>query len=186
MILVTFVLAACAPGSPDPADTGDTGLPAAETRWYLGSSAGEMADGSWAQEEELLAVRTVDPAAATITERFSAVERGGALAEYELVQAVSDGGFEAQFSDGYGTLQVVGQFDAGEDWAWTAWHSTSTYLDGDYVDWYLTSVDAAGEGTHHADKILHQPDGAAYWLVAEDLTEVTEADFDARLAELGG
>lgn len=184
MLLALAWLSSCAGGA-DSAEVGDSEEAEAVVTGYSGRSVGQTPDGSYvADPETLLFRRTVDPGAATVTEEVW-TEGARAWSFLSLVHAVdADAGtFTAVFVTDDGTLDVVGAFDGGEPWAWTAWHSTSTYRDGEYAGTRVESVDAVdGVGVIVATKEVIEPSGEATWLLEETLTPMATADFDAALA----
>lgn len=166
-------------------DTGDSGTgDSALTVWYTGTSQGQLPDGSYVEApKELLFIRRLDPDAATITEEVWSDE-GREWQYYSLVHAVdaAAGTFTSEFVTSDGTLDVVGAYDAGEAWAWTAWHSASIYRDGEYTGWSVQSQDSMdGKGVATADKHILDAAGAPSWDILEVLTPISEEDFNVLL-----
>ena len=191
--LACLALLACADEkAADTAAAGDGEAPAeAVATYFFGTSDGQTPDGSYvAPEDEILFIRTLDPNASTVHEEAWTISASGDLSSYELLHAVDLAAqtFTADFVTADGTMQVEGAFDAGEDWAWTAWHSTSTYVDGRYAGTIVTSTDTLDptSGVAHADKLVYDADGANTYIIAETLTPVDQTTFEARLAEVGG
>ncbi|GDX81097.1 hypothetical protein LBMAG42_29080 [Deltaproteobacteria bacterium] len=201
--MIFVALFACAPDAIDSADsatdsatdsaadtatdTGDSADTGAVATHYFGESQGQTPDGSYvAEPEAILFIRTLDPVASTITEEVW-VEGRPKWTHYLLVHEVdaAAGTFTSEWVTADGTLDVVGGYDAGEAWAWTAWHSTSTYRDGTYAGTVVTSqdsVDGAGVATAHKD--VYDGDGTHSWQIVEVITPTTEAEFTAALAEI--
>ena len=187
MFLVLFAFACALPETSDeaPRDT-DSGL---ETTWFSGTSDGQSADGTFDEPAaELLFVRILDRVASTIEEQVWTEQGAGDPWEYDALTHAVDpeaGTFTADFVTDDGTLEVVGGYDAGEPWAWTAWHSTSTYVDGIYAGTAVLSEDSlAADGVVTAEKEVYDAGGAHTWSIVEVLTPISEADHDARLAEV--
>jgi hypothetical protein len=182
-----LLLLACT-GTGDDTGGSDT-APLVVTTWYLGTSDGQTPDGTYvAPTAELLFIRTLDPGAGTITEEYwqedSPAWQHGFLTH--TVDAAA-GTFSATWDTGEGVLAVDGAFDAGAAWAWTAWHSLSTYTDGKYVDWTVTSLDSVDDaGTDTALKSVVDPDGNDTWDIVEVIAPTDQASFEARLAEIEG
>ena len=191
MIVLTplLLLLACTPAAPDSsavADTSDTGATDsgggdtgsnAIVTWYFGTSDGQTPDGSYQEpEEDLLFIRTVDPEASTIHEE---VWTSGAKywTAYDLLHVVdaAQETFTSNWVTDDGTLEVIGAFDEGDPWAWTAWHSTSTYQDGKYAGEWITSEDQTHEdGSNTAIKEVYDADSNHIWSIVEVLTPTTE------------
>ena len=172
-------------------DSGDTGeLPAATTVWYIGTSDGQLPDGSYvAPTEEILFIRTVDPAASKVIEEAWSVPARGAVVHYALTHDVNveDQAFTSSFRTDDGVLFVSGGYDAGPDWAWTAWHSTSIYQDGQYAGTRVESVDQVHDGgVARADKNVYDADDVETWRIVEEITPCTQAEFEAELTAVGG
>ncbi len=168
-------------------DTADSGAAGPVVTWYTGTSDGQTPDGSYVQPTEgLLFIRTLDATAGTITEEVWS-EGKPTWSHDVLVHAVdADAGtFTSTWVTEDGTLGIVGAFDAGEPWAWTAWHSTSTYSDGDYLGTRIDSADTVDDaGAVHTTKSMFDADGKDLWDMVELLTPTTEDAFNAALAEI--
>lgn len=181
--LSALVLAACS-GSPvaDSDSAPNSELPDATTTHYLGTSDGQTPDGSYAAPtEELLFIRIVDPPASSITEQVWDVAERNAVTSYELVHAVdvTTETFTSTWVTEDGTILVTGGYDAGDDWSWTAWHSTSVYQDGTYAGMTITSVDHMDDaGVNTAEKVVFDANGTETWNIVEVLTPCSEEDFD--------
>lgn len=179
-----FFLFAC---TGKPADTADTAEPlVATTTWYVGTSDGQTPDGTYvAPTAELLFIRTVDPVESTITEEFWQEDEPW---RHDLLVHTVDadlGTFTATWDTGDGVLAVSGAFDEGNPWEWTAWHSLSTYTDGTYVGWSVTSSDSMAEdGTVTAEKSVVDDAGEDTWDIVEVLTPSDQETVDARVAEV--
>ena len=189
-MIFALALLACTPLRDDTADTSPD-LPAASTVWYFGTSDGQTPDGSYvAPTDEIIFIRELDPAASTVTENAWTVAAGsGDVSAYVLVHAVdiADQTFTSSFVTEDGTLLVNGGYDAGPDWGWTAWHSTSIYQDGTYAGIRVESVDHVdGAGVASADKTVFDADGTETYDLVEVLTPTDEASFNDRLAAVGG
>lgn len=161
--------------------------PVAQTFWYSGSSDGQTPDGSYNPDPAALwFLRALDPAASTITEKVW-TEGARNWDYYELVHAVDAeaGTFTADFVTPDGTLKVEGAYDAGDAWAWTAWHSVSTYQDGQYMGNYVTSEDSlAADGSAVAHKEVFDATDAHTWSIVESLTPVEEAVFNEGISSI--
>lgn len=192
---MVLLLLACTPDEADSAPTGtldDTGSPgpSASTTWYFGTSDGEAPDGSYDEApKEILFIRALDPEAATVTE--DAWQQGTARQwdHYMLVHDVdvAAGTFSSLFETPDGTMDVQGGYDAGAPWAWTAWHSTSTYLDGRYTGTVVESVDEVdADGVAQAHKEVWDASGAHTWSIVETLTPTDQVSFEERLAQIEG
>ncbi len=168
----------------------DSGGPSASVAWFIGTSDGQTADGSYvAPTEEVLFIRSLDPSASTMREEAWTVAGSGRVSAYALDHAVdaAAGTFSSTFDTGSGVLKVEGVYDAGEPWAWTAWHSRSVYQDGRYAGGWVDSVDTydlEGTGEAHAEKGVFDPDGTLTYSIVEHLSPVSQATLEARLAEL--
>ncbi len=191
-MILALALLACT-GSKDDTGPRDTSsdAPVATTAWYFGTSDGQTPDGSYvAPTDEILFIRALDPVASTVTESaWTVVRRTGAVSAYELVHSVdiATETFTSTFVTADGTMDVNGGYDAGPDWVWTAWHSTSIYQDGTYAGTRVESVDHVDDaGVASAEKAVFDPDGTETWQMVEVLTPTDEASFDARLGEVGG
>ncbi len=188
-ILLSCLLApACAGGEEETG--GDTAAPAvASTEWYIGTSDGQTPDGSYvAPTEEVLFIRALDPDASTVTEQAWTVGEQGVTA-YELVHDVdaAAGTFTSTFVTDEGTMLVEGAYDAGAAWAWTAWHSTSIYQDGEYQGIRVESQDHVEDsGVAIAEKLVYDATDTLTYEIVEELTPVLQEDFETRLAEVGG
>ena len=170
-------------GGEDSSATGPTAV------HYFGTSVGQTPDGSYVDEAQaLLFIRTLDAGASTVTEEYW--EEGRRKWDHGLlVHSVDAAGetFTSTWDSGDGMIQTTGAFDAGEAWAWTAWHSTSVYLDGAYVDWVITSTDTVDDaGVATADKAIRDEDGVETWRILEVNTPTDEESFQERLAEIEG
>lgn len=168
-------------------DTADTGEAAPEVVHYFGESQGQTPDGSYvADPEAILFIRTLDAGASTITEEVW-VEGSPKWVHYLLVHIVDAeaGTFTSEWASEEGTIDVVGGYDAGAAWAWTAWHSTSTYRDGKYAGTVVTSEDAVSdEGVAQAHKAIFDAEGTETWNIVETLTPTSEEEFAAALDEI--
>jgi len=187
MLLALFL--ACTGAADD--SGGHADLPDATTTWYFGTSDGQTPDGSYvAPTEEILFIRALDPAASTVTESAWTVNANTqAVTAYDLVHDVdvATETFTSTFVTDDGTLLVEGGYDAGDDWGWTAWHSTSTYQDGQYAGMRVESVDHVEDsGVAIAEKVVIDADGTETYDILEQLTPTDQAAFEARLAEIGG
>lgn len=193
-MLYGFFLA-CSPGADDDSagvsDTRDD-LTVATVTYYIGTSQGQAPDGSYVEdEEEILFIRALDPHAATIGEEFWIEGARGAYDHGELLSrvATADGStytFSSSWDTADGALEVAGEFTAGQPWAWTAWHSTSTYMDGKYIGYWITSDDVLdAEGADTATKVVYDAEGTDIWHIIEVISPVPQADFESRLAEIG-
>lgn len=179
------LLLACAGPSDDTGTPDDS--PVATTTYYLGTSDGQTPDGSYvAPTEEILFIRTLDPVASTITEEFWQ-EDTPAWQHGILVHTVdvATETFTATWDTGDGVLAVDGAFDAGDPWDWTAWHSLSTYTDGDYVGWTVTSQDTVdADGADTAEKSVIDDGGADTWDIVEVITPTDAERFETRRAQI--
>lgn len=188
MLILPLILFACTGATDDTADTASE-TPAASTAWYFGTSDGQTPDGGYvAPTDEILFIRALDPAASTITENAWTVSPTNVSA-YELVHAVdvATGTFTSTFVTDDGTMLVSGAYDAGPDWGWTAWHSTSVYQNGTYEGMRVESVDHTDDaGVATADKTVYDAEGTETYDIVEVLTPTDEGSFNARLAEIGG
>lgn len=169
----------------------DSGGLDASTVYYFGTSDGQTPDGSYdAPPLELLFIRTVDPAASLITEQFwQEPTRGTAWSTGLIVNAVDATAltFGSTWDTGDGEIEIVGTFTEGDPWAWTAWHSTSTYLGGRYQGTTVTSDDQLdGAGADTADKHVYDEHGTETYQIIEIITPTEQSAFEARLAEIGG
>lgn len=170
--MLVLLLACAGPASTD--DTQDTQpepLPEAWTDHYKAVSRIEA--GGFAFDEEYLVRRFSDPEASTIREEFVATF-DGTLTETTRVIDLETSSFTLSFSDdsyeGTGTLE-------GPDWAWTGWESHSVATDGSWVD----SVDTVNtEGVIHAEKVGYDPQGAQEWTLVEDLTPLSESEWQTQ------
>lgn len=190
LVFTCLSFVACNGGGKETGYTAPDGPVREETR-YEGTSRGRLPDGSYeAPEENLLFLRTLDPAPSTVREQAWSWEAGGEVTTFDLTHTVDAeaGTFTADFVTGDGTLRVEGAFDAGGAWAWTAWHSTSTYVDGPDAGVTVQSTDTLdpGSGAIHAEKTVFDVGGEATWIIVEDLTPVSEERFDEVLAGMGG
>jgi hypothetical protein len=178
---------ACADKGED-SGSGEGAKAAPIVEWYLGSSDGQTPDGSYDEPaHELLFIRTLDPSASTITEE-AWQEDGDAYSHYVLVHSVdlASQTFSADFETEQGLLQVLGGFDAGEDWAWSAWHSDSTYVDGAYAGTVVRSTDSRDSaGAVIALKEIYDETDAHIWSIVEQLSPITEEEFGALRADRG-
>ena len=196
-MLFALILACSSPGAGDSepsGDSADTGAndPVATTIHYIGTSQGQTPDGSYVEDEkEILFIRALDPEASTIGEEFWIEGARGAYDHGELLNTVAtaDGStytFGSLWDTGEGVLEIVGAFTAGGPWSWTAWHSTSTYVDGEYAGYWISSadvLDAAGADT--ATKVVHDAEGTEVWHIVEFIAPVPQADFESRLEARG-
>lgn len=168
-------------------DTGDSGIGSVVATHYLGVSQGQTPDGTYvAEPEAILFIRSLDPVASTITEEVW-VEGAPKWAHYLLVHEVdvAAGTFTSEWVTADGTIDVVGGYDAGNAWEWTAWHSTSTYRDGTYAGTFVTSQDSMdAEGVATANKEVYDGEGTHTWRIVEVITPTTEAEFTAALADI--
>ena len=175
--------------SGDSADTASSGLPEASTTFYIGTSDGQTPDGGYvAPTEELLFIRALDPAASTITEQVWSVGERNTVTAYELVHAVdvAAGTFTSTWVTDDGTILVDGAYDAGADWAWTAWHSTSVYQDGANAGLRVESVDHIEDsGVAFAEKVVYDAGGAETYQIVEELTPCSQDDFEEEFAAVG-
>ncbi|HNC95734.1 MAG TPA: hypothetical protein PKY30_00590 [Myxococcota bacterium] len=183
-----WLLLACTSGSPDSQPVIKDTAPPPETIWYTGTSQGQKPDGSFVEaERDLLFIRVLDAFESTLTERVWTEGNRQIWSTYELVHQVdvANNSFTAEFVTPEGTLDVVGAYDAGEPWAWTAWHSTSTYRDGDYVGTKVESQDSVdGAGVVTTNKQIIDPDGTESWIILERLTPTTQEEFETALASI--
>lgn len=151
---------------------------------------GQTPDGSYvAPTEGILFIRALDPVASTVTEQAWSVPNRGDPTYYELVHDVdiATETFTSVFKTADGTLLVDGGYDEGPDWGWTAWHSTSVYQDGTYAGTRVESVDHVLDGgVAHADKTVYNADDVETYVIVEEITPCSEADFEAALKEIGG
>lgn len=194
MTLPLLALLACTAGK-DPL-TGDDSAPDDSSAslpqyfFYDGTTQGQTPDGSYVENpREILFIRALNPGESTLTEYAWEVDSRGGLSAYDLVHQVdvTAGTFHATFATAQGTLDVVGAYDAGEPWAWTAWHSTSTYTDGEYLGTRVESTDSIdGQGLATAHKSVYDEQNAETWQITERLSPVDQATFEDRLDALGG
>lgn len=187
MLLALFL--ACAGAADDSAGHAD--VPDPSTTWYFGTNDGQTPDGSYvAPTEEELFIRALDPTASTVSENAWTVDASTqAVTSFALVHDVdvATETFSSTFVTDDGTLLVEGAYDAGDDWAWTAWHSTSTYQDGQYAGMRVESVDHVEDsGQAIAEKVVIDASGTETYDIVEVLTPTDQAAFEERLAELGG
>lgn len=175
-----WLLLACA-GTADTDDSATPTLPAASTRWWHGGSRGHDPDKvSTEVPEEVWIRRVVDPAAGTIVED---IVQGGV---WHVDYTVSGDQFAGDFVTADGTLAVTGTL-YGEAWTWASWGSASTYMDGDYVGMYITSMDEIrSDGGLDTTKLVYTAEGDSVWQIDEASDPVDAADFDAALAAAGG
>lgn len=190
LLALAAVTACSGSGADDSGSTpDDSGLPDATVVDYIGTSDGQAPDGSYvAPTEELLFIRTVDPAASTISEHVWTVGQRGDVTEYELVHDVDvvAGTFTSTWVTDDGTFLVTGAYDAGEDWAWTAWHSTSVYQDGTNAGLRVESVDHVDDsGVAHADKQVYDAAGTETYLIVEELVPCSTDDFEEEFLAVG-
>ena len=80
-------------------------------------------------------------------------------------------------------LEGVGAFDAGETWEWTAWHSTSTFVDGDYAGWTTTSEDQLDGDAFTAHKELFDDAGDPQGSVEESMHVIPQEDWENGVRE---
>ena len=73
-----------------------------------------------------------------------------------------------------------GQFTEGDAWAWTAWTSTSTGTDGTRV----VSTDTVTATGISASKEGFNTDGELEWTLDEELTTISQAEYQAALDAL--
>lgn len=171
-------------------DGGDGGTEDLQVAWFIGTSDGQTPDGSYvAPTEEVLFIRTLDPGASTMKEEAWTVAPNGDVAAYVLDHVVDTtaGTFTSTFDTGSGVLLVEGAFDAGEAWAWTAWHSRSVYQDGRYEGGWVDSTDTydlGGTGAARAEKGVFEPGGSQTYAIVENLLPVSQEELEARLAEV--
>lgn len=166
----------------------DSGAP--QYYFYDGTTQGQTPDGSYVENpREILFIRVLNPGESTLTEYAWEVDSRGGLSAYDLLHEVdvAAGTFHATFPTTAGTLDVVGAYDEGQPWAWTAWHSTSTYTDGQYLGTRVESTDSIDQaGAVTAHKSVYDPQEGETWQITERLTLVAQVAFEARLDELGG
>ncbi|MDP2314243.1 MAG: hypothetical protein Q8P41_15175 [Pseudomonadota bacterium] len=184
-----LLLLACA-GAPsdDTASTDDTGggAPLPPAVLYLsGDSQYYDSDGvARGRPTSELLRRTVTPEDASLEERV--IEKsGGAAEEYLLLGVIDPDGptWTYSFTTADGTLEGSGTFDEGETWAWTAWHSTSTFVDGDYAGWTIESEDRLDGDTFTASKAFHDATGAGQGTVEETLAVIDAETWEETAAE---
>ena len=174
-----FLLACAVPSDSKPVESAIEPI----TAWYNGTSQGQTPDGSYVEDpKNLLFIRIVDEDASTITEQVWTEGGRDTWTYYELVHTVDavNDTFTAVFVTEEGTLDVLGGYDAGEDWAWTAWHSASTYRDGTYAGTSVQStdtMDATGKVT--TNKTIVDTSGTETWKILELLAPMLQADFEA-------
>jgi hypothetical protein len=177
-LMLALLTGCAAPRTDDTATGGDTGasdaLPAAWTEYYRVESHIEAAGFEF--DESYWARRVVDPAAATIDERFVEVTEG-VVTQTDIVVDADAGTFSLDINDGEytgaGTLH-------GAAWAWTSWESRSETSDGSYV----LSEDTVTATGLRADKVGYSAEGEAEWTLTETLTSVDEAEWQAGMDAL--
>lgn len=170
-----LLLLACT--KPTPVDSQDSSveLPDAWVEHYRAESLITTTSG-FEFEEEYLVRRSLDPAASTIDEEFVATADGTETGVHFEVDAAA-GSFTLSFSDesysGTGNLY-------GEAWAWTGWDSHSVATDGSWVD-STDTKDAAGI---RSSKVGYSAEGEQEWTLVEDLSPLTEEEWQAAMDAL--
>lgn len=172
----------------DADSSSSTGMPSdGHVDYFIGTSANFLADGTPTATDRILARRQLDPAGSQIFETLYLVAPDDTWQRFDLVQEVDvvADTFAAQFETEFGTIEVAGEYTSGDDWAWDAWRSTSTYVDGLSEGWVVTSEDlVVPEGGHRADKQVLDPNGQVMFIIEERLDAVDSAAYDAAVAEL--
>jgi hypothetical protein len=184
--MLLSLLACTAPKDGD--DTAATpALPDPTVRYLVGSSQYYDNDGTalGPPSDELLR-RTVTPASAALEEIVD--ERSGRdVSTYTVTGTIDPDapGWTFSFTTEQGTIAGEGTYDAGETWAWTAWHSSSTFTDGDYVGWTVASTDVLDGDSFTARKAIADETGAPQGSTDETLTLVDEATWSTQRADWG-
>lgn len=146
--------------------------------YFEGTSQIQLPDGRVLPGSAVLAKRTLDQKAGTITEQvISAASRGRPATEFVVNAKVFGSKFtmtEASGAfEGDGTLQ-------GPAWKWTGWTSVSRLKDGGKVE----STDSATATTLTVHKRVIAADGSETVKTMESFNVVDEARFVARRKEL--
>ncbi len=163
--------------------------PPDSTTWYEGTLTATKPDGDpLGDPVASLLRRTLKPGEERIEEQWVEVDEDGLGFEVLSSQVVTadDLTFTLQYQDYHGLLEGFGSLDRGDDWAWTAWQSQAEYVTGDITGSQLQSL-AEVEGT--ALEVTTDVLGADSMLEVievRELTEVSEATFNARRDELLG
>ncbi len=128
--------------------------------------------------------RTVTPADVSLDELVME-KSAGAVEEYTVLGQIDPDAqtWTFSFTTADGTIEGSGTFDAGETWAWTAWHSTSTFVDGDYAGWTIGSEDLLDGDTFTASKVFRDTTGEGQGGVEETLTVMEAETWESTAAE---
>jgi len=124
---ITLLLQACPPVDDDDADD-DPPLNVID-QYFAGDSTTTLASGTALAPERTLIWRRLFPDDGRIEEHIEQVAEDGVVDSTAHLVIDADGAFTLSVTDAFGTQQGDGALQ-GDPWAWTAWTSTSTYLDG--------------------------------------------------------
>jgi hypothetical protein len=125
---ITLLLQACPPVDDDDAD--DEPPINVVDQYFAGDSTTTLASGTALAAERTLIWRRLFPDDGRIEEHVEQVTEDGVLDSTVHLVVDADGAFSLSLTDAFGTQQGSGDL-TGAAWAWTAWTSTSTYVDGD-------------------------------------------------------
>lgn len=177
-------------GCSNEADT----IPDAHVVYLGGTSQTLFLNENWpASTSEIALTKSVFPDTSTMREEVHTLGYGS----YTLITidyTIAGSTFSGAFADEAGTLNIEGEFLAGEEWGWTEWGSTSTYSDvascddpyfcveeGDYV----VSEDKLQESSFTANKwYVRGASDEPIMEITEVLEVLSEADYTALVEEL--
>lgn len=182
ILALPWLVACSTPSSEadEPSGEGGSGgaapsLPEPSTAYYSVEST--IVVGTLVIDETYVARRHLDPTAGTIDELFTALA-DGTETDTDLVVDADAASFTLTINAG--EFVGEGQFTEGDAWAWTAWTSTSTGTDGTRV----VSTDTVTATGISASKEGFNTDGELEWTLDEELTTISQAEYQAALDAL--
>ena len=170
-------------------DTGEDLV--AVTTYFTGHSTITSYEGSPMNiQSELLIKKVIDPQTAMMIEEVYSPDE-----EYVMEYTIADSSFSGSNQSNGSIMETEGTFLNGEQWHWTKWESTSTYVEvaecteefcfdaGDYI----TSADSLVDDTLTVEKAFYRKDATENTFTIEEvLNVVDEASFQDALSELQG
>ena len=144
--------------------------------YYDAQSLITLANSGMSFEETYIVRRSFDLAAAQIYEEFySTID--GTLTAVTLDADLEAKTFTLRFSDASYTGE--GSFE-GEGLEWTSWESQSNHTDGTFV----LSEDSKDADGIHTRKVGYGMTGDPEWTLVEELTPLTEEEWDQLFSAL--
>ena len=169
-----------------PQDTGEfTLLPPNEVQFFEGTSAMMTPDGeSMGKAGRLWLRRGLFPVEGQVIEDLISEDVQGQLAVYRVNIVVDGQDFSGSMEDASGTLDISGTLD-GEDWNWTGWRSTGTYVEGQLVGYSIRSVAALSDSALNQDKRVYDADDVLLLKITEALSVVDVETWQTAMEEIG-